>query len=75
MTETWLEQIINWRSASVLAPGDRVIYIPEWAAGTVSSIGENVVFVRFDNHVARFGWEESTSQACDPISLRLEVVR
>lgn len=56
-------------------PGDRVIYIPNHAngdrahpdcmRGTVSSTNDYFVFVRFDEHVARLGWDGATSQSCN----------
>lgn len=39
---------------------------PDCEDGTVSSVGAVNVFVRFDKHVSRFGWEGTTSQACNP---------
>jgi hypothetical protein len=57
-------------------PGDRVRYVPGHADGdprhpdcedgTVSSLGETCVRVRFDKHVARLGWDGATAQACTP---------
>lgn len=62
-------------------PGARVRYIPGHAHGdrghpdcedgTVSSLGPNNVRVRFDKHVARFGWDGATAQACTPDDLVL----
>lgn len=60
-------------------PGDRVLYVPNHAhgdrshkdceAGTVSSKNSINVFVRFDESVRKFGWDEATSQACRPGNL------
>jgi hypothetical protein len=62
-----------------VTPGQRVLYIPHHAggkrkhpdceAGAVSSANNHVIFVRFDAQVQRFGWDGTTSQACDPESL------
>lgn len=66
------------------SPGDRVIYIPMHAhgdrghpdceRGCVSSVSTSGlhVFVRFNAHVARLGWDGATSQSCDVDSLVLE---
>lgn len=61
------------------APKQRVIYVPLHAGGdinhvdsergTVSSVGAKYVFVKFDKQVSNFGWDGTTSQACDPIDL------
>lgn len=55
-------------------PQERVRFIPNHAFGdrshkdcefgTVSSVNDKYVFVRFDQHVAKFGWDGATSQAC-----------
>lgn len=60
-------------------PDDEVIYIPGHAfgdrthrdckRGRVSSVNHVVVFVRFDEHVAKFGWNGATSQGCNPNDL------
>lgn len=60
--------------------GERVVYIPGHAegdishpdceCGKVSSTNEKFVFVRFDQHVKKFGWDGATSQACDPSDLK-----
>lgn len=59
----------------------RVAYIPTHARGAfnhpdvefgrVSSVNHKYAFVRFDKHVAKFGWDGATSQACDPGDLIL----
>ena len=60
---------------------DRVAYLPGHAFGdinhpdveygTVSSLGRiNNAFVKFDQHVKKFGWEGATSQSCDLSDLR-----
>jgi hypothetical protein len=65
-------------------PEDRVLYVPghvaripswehanhpdcEW--GTVSSVNEHTVFVRFDAQVSKFGWGGTTAQGCSRNSL------
>lgn len=55
-------------------PQQRVIYIPRHAngdrthkdceRGRVSSVNSHYVFVRFNRHVAEFGWDGATSMAC-----------
>lgn len=60
-------------------PDDRVIYIPLHADGdpahpdcehgAVSSTNKKFVFVKFDQHVKKFGWDGAMSQACDPNDL------
>lgn len=60
---------------------DRVAYIPMHAGGdkthpdveygTVSSVNDKYVFVRFDKQVEKLGWSGATSQACDPEDLTL----
>lgn len=62
-----------------MMPGDRVRYVPGHAEGnathpdcedgTVSSIGQTCVRVRFDKHVERFGWDGATALACTPDDL------
>jgi hypothetical protein len=55
----------------------RVAYVPahaEWdrsaiECGTVSSTNDKYVFVKFDKQLVKFGWEGTTSQACDPNDL------
>jgi hypothetical protein len=63
--------------------GQRVIYVPHHAAGDprhrdcehgmVSSTNHVYAFVRFDQAVARHGWDRATSQSCDPETLVREV--
>lgn len=58
-----------------IRPGMRVAYVPGHAHGdiahpdvehgTVSSTNNKYAFVRFDRQVAKFGWDGTTSQACD----------
>lgn len=60
-------------------PGDEVIYIPGHAHGDrahsdsrwgrVSSVNNHCVFVRFNETVAKLGWEGTTSQGCNPEDL------
>lgn len=67
--------------ANDFRPGQRVRYIPGHAYGdmchpdcedgTVSSLGEDNVRVRFDKHVGRLGWDGATAQACTPDDLVL----
>ena len=57
----------------------RVIYIPGHAFGdknhpdcehgAVSSSNDKVVFVKFDRQLNKFGWNGTTSQACNPEDL------
>lgn len=65
--------------ATDFKPQQRVRYVP-WHAdgdqghkdcedGTVSSVSDRCVFVRFDEQVARLGWSGTTSQSCDPRTL------
>ena len=71
-----MKKPLNIRRAVVsdFNSGDKVEYIDfDGAAdpGTVSSIGEKYVFVRFDKQVKKLGWDGATSQACDPNNLHL----
>lgn len=58
-------------------PGMRVAYVPHHAAwnpsaieyGTVSSVNQRFVFVKFDKQTARLGFAATTAQACDPNDL------
>jgi len=62
-------------------PGARVRYIPGVAMGDpthpdcedgrVSSVGSVNVFVKFDNKVARHGWDGATAESCTPSDLVL----
>lgn len=53
--------------------GDRVAYKARHEAtliwGTVSSVNDTYVFVRFDEQVSKLGWHGTTSQACTPKQL------
>lgn len=40
-----------------------------WAQVTSPSTTDKTVFVRFDRHVKKFGWDGATSQGCDPNDL------
>lgn len=61
------------------AEGMRVVYVPHHAQGNrnhadaehgrVSSVNAKFVFVRFDRQVQALGWDQATSQACDPDTL------
>lgn len=63
-------------------PGTRVAYVPLHARGSmshpdvergsVSSVNERNVFVKFDKQVSKLGWDGTTSQSCDPTSLVIE---
>jgi hypothetical protein len=58
------------------ATGDRVAYVEfdgSKQRGTVSSVNSKYVFVRFDEQVARLGWDGATSQSCDPRDLIREM--
>lgn len=57
-----------------IKPQMRVAYIPSHNPeakeyGTVSSVNEKYVFVRFNEQVAKFGWEGTTSQSCNSSDL------
>lgn len=57
---------------SELKPQMRVAYVRFDGSreyGTVSSVNHLYAFVRFDKHVATFGWDGATSQSCDPRDL------
>lgn len=62
---------------SEIKPRMRIAYVPahaEWDReaieyGTVSSTNHKYVFVKFDKQLAKFGWDGTTSQACDPHDL------
>lgn len=59
-------------STSMFQPGERVAYVEFDGSkeyGVVSSTNNKNVFVRFDRHVAKLGWDGATSQACDPKDL------
>jgi len=59
--------------------GRRVRYVPghvdgdathrDCEDGTVSSANHVNVFVKFDKQLAKFGWDGTTSQSCDPRDL------
>ncbi len=63
-------------------PEDRVIYIPGHAfgnrthpdceRGSVSSVNDHCVFVKFDKQVVKLGWQGTTSQGCSPLDLEKE---
>ena len=46
--------------------GDRVSYRPKThnEMGTISSMSENYIHVKFDEQVGKFGWDGTTSKAC-----------
>lgn len=52
-------------------PGMRVVYrdFGREEVGRISSRNDTYAFVRFDEHVRKFGWDGATSQACDPRDL------
>ncbi len=55
----------------------RVAYIPRFRDikykdvefGTVSSIGEKYIYVRFDKDIKQLGWERCCGEACFPEDL------
>jgi hypothetical protein len=57
----------------------KVAYVPTHARGDlnhhaverglVSSHNDKYVFVKFDKQLAKFGWDGTTSQSCDPADL------
>ena len=65
--------------ASEAIPLARVMYVPNHAHGdidhpdceygTISSVRDNLVFVKFYQCIRAFGWEEAASIACNPDSL------
>ncbi|MCK4668250.1 hypothetical protein KAU33_15975 [Candidatus Dependentiae bacterium] len=59
------------KSESLLSfePGTRVTFIETQENGTVSSINEHFVFVKFDRSISNFGIENTTAQACSPDQL------
>ena len=50
-------------------PGMRVIYKERKEEGTVSSVNDKFVFVKFDHLIADGGLDSTTAQACNPESL------
>jgi hypothetical protein len=44
---------------------------PDVEIGFVSSTSDKFVFVRFSKQLAKFGWNGTTSQSCDPDTLHL----
>ena len=60
-------------------PKMKVIYVPPHAhndrthkdceEGMVSSVNDRFVFVKFQEAIKRWGWDEVTSQACKPENL------
>ena len=58
----------------------KVLYIPTHAfgdtkhpdveTGYVSSTNKKFVFVKFEPQLTNFGWDGTTSQACDPKDLK-----
>jgi len=62
---------------SEIMPQMRVAYVSAHAKfdksaiehGTVSSKNDKYVFVKFDKQLAKFGWDGTTSQSCDPNDL------
>lgn len=61
-------------------PKQKVLYLPTHAfgdenhpdveTGYVSSTNEKFVFVKFEPQLTNFGWDGTTSQACDPKDLK-----
>lgn len=60
------------RVAYVPTHADGDLNHPDVERGAVSSTNHKYVFVKFDKHVAKFGWDGATSQACDPSDLVIE---
>ena len=62
---------------SEIRPKMRVAYVPahaEWDKsaieyGVVSSTNDKYVFAKFDKQLDKFGWDDTTSQSCDPSDL------
>ena len=67
---------ITMISPTRFAPHLRVAYIPTHAHkdlshkdvehGTVSSVNEKYVFVKFDKQIHNLGWNGATAKSCDP---------
>lgn len=59
---------ITLTDGTVLARGTRVIWCPDHSAvcrtGTVSSILDGRIFVRFDEDVERVGWDFAQARHC-----------
>jgi len=57
-------QLANKGISEQLEPGTRVIFIETKEKGTVSSINESFVFVKFDRLIPDTGIDDTTGQAC-----------
>lgn len=67
--------------AEEFKPEQDVAYIPSHADGDinhpdvefgkVSSTNEKYVFVKFEPQLSNFGWDGTTSQACNPEDLEI----
>jgi len=44
---------------------------PDCMDGAISGFGSTAVFVKFDKHVGRFGWDGATPQPCSPEDLKV----
>lgn len=57
-------ELANQGIPSTLEAGTRVIFIETKEKGTVSSVNENFVFVKFDHLIPDTGIDDATAQAC-----------
>lgn len=67
--------------AEEFKPKQKVAYIPSRAGGDinhpdvefgqVSRTNETYVFVKFEPQLSRFGWDKTSSQACNPEDLKV----
>ena len=57
-------ELANKGVSSTLEPGTRVVFIETKEEGTVSSVNENFVFVKFDHLIPDTGIDDVTGQAC-----------
>lgn len=60
-----------------LIPTQRVKYDPGYEGskveyGYVSSVNDTFVFVKFEEQLKEFGWEGTTSKACNPKHLTVD---
>ena len=64
-------ELANQGISSTIEPGTRVIFIETKEKGTVSSVNENFVFVKFDHLIPDTGIDDVTGQACSRDQLML----
>ena len=57
-------ELANQGISSTLEAGTRVIFIETKERGTVSSVNESFVFVKFDHLIPDTGIDDATAQAC-----------